>query len=221
MNGCSGNIPTESKTQVNTRKSSSRPPRRQERGRERIRQILRAAEQTFAEVGYASATTNAIAARAEISPGSLYQFFDSKEHIAQALAEAYLERLRATHALPLEQLAAQPVTVLVDAVVDAFVGFHREAPAFDALFLSANLFPDLAAAIAGLRREILDRLSAVFARKGALKPAAASVLARTCVAIFEGMLPTVFAGTPRDRRTAERELKIVLVRYLSPALEPR
>src|SRR6266511_1332655 len=48
--------------------------------------ILDAAAGVFADAGYERATTNAIAAAAGISPGSLYQFFPNKEAIAEALA---------------------------------------------------------------------------------------------------------------------------------------
>ncbi len=67
--------------------------RRQARGQRRIDQILTVAEQVFADVGYEATTTNAIAARAGMSPGSLYQFFENKEAIAAGLAARYLDRL--------------------------------------------------------------------------------------------------------------------------------
>ena len=51
----------------------------------------------IAKVGYSRATTNAIAAEAGISPGSLYQFFDDKEQIAQALEMRYARPARLDH----------------------------------------------------------------------------------------------------------------------------
>jgi AcrR family transcriptional regulator len=75
----------------------SQQPKRQERGKRRIAAILDVAAEVFADVGYDAATTNAIAARAEISPGSLYQFFPNKEAIAEALAARYVAELQATH----------------------------------------------------------------------------------------------------------------------------
>src|SRR6266542_6598743 len=61
-------------------------PRRQARGERRIAQLLDAAGEVFATVGYAAATTNAIAAQAGVSPGTLYQFFPNKQAMAEALA---------------------------------------------------------------------------------------------------------------------------------------
>ncbi|MER6937932.1 helix-turn-helix domain-containing protein, partial [Nocardioides sp. NPDC000441] len=74
--------------------ASIRPRRkRQARGEERMREIVRAAAVVFAERGPDGATTNAIAAEAGISPGSLYQFFGSKADIARALSEHYAAEL--------------------------------------------------------------------------------------------------------------------------------
>jgi AcrR family transcriptional regulator len=52
------------------------------------------AEELFAGEGYAATTTNAIAARAGVPIGSLYQFFPDKTSILQALALRYAEKAR-------------------------------------------------------------------------------------------------------------------------------
>jgi AcrR family transcriptional regulator len=62
-----------------------KPRRRQVRGQQRMELVLDVAAQVFAEVGFEAATTNAIAARAGMSPGSPYQFFPNKDAIAKAL----------------------------------------------------------------------------------------------------------------------------------------
>src|SRR2546429_2624375 len=72
----------------------AQPVQRRARGLQRIASILDAAETVFARMGYEEATTNHIAAQAQISPGSLYQFFANKEEIAQALASRYTEELQ-------------------------------------------------------------------------------------------------------------------------------
>lgn len=85
----------------------------QDRGPRRVEKILHAAAQLFAEVSYDAATTNAIAARAKTSVGSLYQFFPPKEAILQTLATRYLDQLRDLYDLVLTAEAAHlplPVT---------------------------------------------------------------------------------------------------------------
>ncbi len=64
----------------------------QARSQERVQQILDVAEQLFVEIGYESATTRAIAAQADVSVGSIYQFFPDKEAILKALAIRYLQK---------------------------------------------------------------------------------------------------------------------------------
>jgi AcrR family transcriptional regulator len=72
---------------------------RQARSQERVNQILDVAEQMLITEGFAATTTNAIAARAKVPIGSLYQFFPDKAAILQALTMRYIAILR-------QQLAA-------------------------------------------------------------------------------------------------------------------
>src|SRR3546814_7642197 len=76
---------------MSTEESIRTPVSRRERGERRIEQIIGAAEEVLVERGYERTTTNAIAERAGISPGSLYQFFRNKDEIAEALAGRYSE----------------------------------------------------------------------------------------------------------------------------------
>lgn len=59
------------------------------RGIKRVENLLAAAEQVFAEVGYGAASMNAIAQRAGAPIGSLYQFFPNKTVLGGALVERY------------------------------------------------------------------------------------------------------------------------------------
>jgi AcrR family transcriptional regulator len=87
-------------------------------------------------VGYEAATTNAIAARAGVSIGSLYQFFPNKEAILDALVERYLDELQRVLFVPEERL---PITMLVERLIDRLARFHESHAGFRALFLSANV----------------------------------------------------------------------------------
>lgn len=62
------------------------------RGKLRVAALLDAAAALFAERGYEATTMTEIAARAGASIGSLYQFFPSKEALAETLFERYTER---------------------------------------------------------------------------------------------------------------------------------
>src|ERR1700709_523275 len=109
-------------------------PRRQARGARRMADALDAAAHVFAEVGYEAATTNGIAARAGMSPGSLYQFFANKDAIADALTVKYMADLQLVHAVAFQDDGhCAPFNVLIDRVVDPLVLFNLQNPGFEAL----------------------------------------------------------------------------------------
>jgi AcrR family transcriptional regulator len=59
---------------------------------EKRREILEAARRCFVRDGFRGASISDICAEAKISPGHLYHYFESKEAIVSALAEARLEK---------------------------------------------------------------------------------------------------------------------------------
>ena len=70
----------------------ARAPKR-ERGKQRVAALMDSGAAVIAERGYGAATMTEIAARANASIGSLYQFFPSKEVLADALLRRYGERM--------------------------------------------------------------------------------------------------------------------------------
>ncbi len=69
----------------------------QERSAARVERMLDVCGRLIDDVGYEATTTTMIAKRAEVSVGSLYQFFPDKRAVVQALAQrnldTYLARL--------------------------------------------------------------------------------------------------------------------------------
>jgi AcrR family transcriptional regulator len=109
-----------------------RTPQRQ-RGRARVAALLAAAAAVFGEKGYEAATMTEIAARARASIGSLYQFFPTKDGLADAVHAATADALVET----LDGLASDtrglPTDALADRLFDGFFAFLRANPAFVAL----------------------------------------------------------------------------------------
>lgn len=190
-------------------------PRRQRRGLERIALILDTADQVFAEVGYAGATTNLIAARAGISPGSLYQYFANKEAIAEALATRYVEVMDAAYGEVLDPAVAElPLPELVDRVVDPLLELHLAHPGAKDLLGGADLTPALAEATQHLHEAVLDQTEAVLAaRLPDLDPTARRRATVVTAQIFKGIQPAVVAAPAADRPALVAELKAALVGY--------
>ena len=72
-------------SRIGPRKSPS-----QERSRRTVNRILDAATRIFHEQGYTGATTNDIADEADISVGSLYQYFPNKDALLVALTQRHI-----------------------------------------------------------------------------------------------------------------------------------
>jgi len=98
-------------------------PKRQ-RGKQRVAELLAAGAAVFAEKGYAAATMTEIAARAEAPIGSLYQFFPSKEALADTLVQSYVALLTAD----LESLEAQARNLSTAALIEGLFGVLRAHP---------------------------------------------------------------------------------------------
>lgn len=192
-----------------------RVPRRA-RGQQRIAAILDAAARLFAEVGYEAATTNAIAARAQTSIGSLYQFFPNKEAILHALAARYLEDLRAFNDNVLRtDVAGTPAEVVIDRVVEGLAEFHATKIGFQAVFYGSPVPNELASVAEELQGEIVERVDAIMAAYAPrLDPTRRRLSATISVAAVKELLPIAEAAEPGARAQVLAEIKALLLAYV-------
>ncbi|WP_200881302.1 TetR/AcrR family transcriptional regulator [Nocardia otitidiscaviarum] len=201
----------------------ARSVRRQERGRQRMSVILDAALELFGELGYEATSTNAIATRAGVSPGSLYQFFANKEAIAEALSTRLVDAFRAAHASAFDRtdLADLPLDEFVDHLLDPLIAFNLDNPGAKALFTNPDMPASLAAGTRPLQQAVLGRAESVIAvrypdlpiedrRRGAL----------IAVQIVRATMPAIIAATEPERAALIRETKRALRGYLTE-LAPR
>ncbi|MEJ2856699.1 MULTISPECIES: TetR/AcrR family transcriptional regulator [unclassified Saccharothrix] len=193
--------------------------RRQARGERRMAELQDAAAAVFAEVGYEAATTNAIAARAGVSPGTLYQFYANKEAIAQALADRYLEQLREAHGSLTPEHADLPLDDLIDRMADPMVAVNVANPGFKALFGRPDMPEKLAIPTRNVHAAVFGRLDAVFAaRCPDLDAVQRGRTVMVTMQLFGGLIPMIVAAAPDDRPALVVELKKVLRGYLAPML---
>lgn len=192
-----------------------------ERGRKRVALILSAAEQELEETGYEHMTTNAVAARAGISIGSIYQFYPNKDALVEALAEKYHQEIRLLY----DRLFAEvdptlPLVHMIDHLIDPLVAYNAQNRAFESLFCSATSPLRQMEAVGRLRSEIIERIAAVFA---ALRPAMEEqqrrLYIRVAVHAVEALLPLASIGEEQERSTVLLEIKRMLLSYLAPVLE--
>lgn len=189
----------------------------QARGERRIASLLDAAAEVFAESGYARASTNAIAARAGASPGTLYQFFPNKEAIAEALAQRYVEQLSLAHdsGFPPE-LATLPLAEVLDRILDPLIAFNLANPGFRALISDPGAPANVSTSKQPISEVMAARIEALIAtREPDLEPADRRRCAQFAMTIFGSLMPLVMRAEGADRAVAISEVKQVLMAYLS------
>ena len=129
-----------------------KPRRRPQQGRSHalVERILDAAARVFADVGYAAGTTNRIAAEADVSIGSLYQYFADKDQIVGALVRRHIDdgvRLIGER-LADPEVQQRPLIERTRIFVQATVDLHRDQPVLHrVLFEESPRPPDVLAAL--------------------------------------------------------------------------
>lgn len=125
---------------LSSAKMRSQP--RQARSQERVNQILDAAEELFIREGYEATKMRALAKAADVSVGSIYQFFKDKSEILQSLHVRYLELFQQRmNALDDELMVQLPLSDYADQVVDLCNQFLMDYPGYYAIFNQIQNLP--------------------------------------------------------------------------------
>jgi len=101
---------------------------RQERSRATVDTILAATARVLVKRGYDDLTTNAVAAAAGVSIGSLYQYFPNKNALVAALIERHIEDMNASVLAELARVAQLPFAEAARCVVELTIRAHAVDP---------------------------------------------------------------------------------------------
>ena len=194
-----------------------RAPRRA-RGQLRVEALLAAAAEVFAAKGFDAATLTGIAAQSESSIGSLYQFFRTKEAVADALIGEQVDALW----LRLDGLAGRAPALstpeLGHALAVCLVDFRADHPSFATLVERPGPPSPL---IVGVRRKVRERVEAILA--GHAPHADRKVLRAMAPVVQHVMKSAVQLRGDLDGaelKAAARELEAMLTGYLGARLPP-
>ena len=188
-----------------------RAPRRA-RGQLRVEALLAAAAEVFAGKGFDAATMTEIAAQSESSIGSLYQFFRTKEAVAEALVQTQIDALWQRFDALADRAAALSTPELGRLLARFFVDFRSAHPSFATLVEMPG--PPLQV-VASVRRDVRVRVEDVLVRhapgvdRKALHAMAPVVQHSMKIAI---QLRSDLDGA--ERTAAMRELDAMLAGYL-------
>jgi len=197
--------------------AAARAPRRA-RGQLRVDALLAAAAEVFAAKGFDAATMTEIAAQSGSSIGSLYQFFRTKEAVAEALLGTQVDALWAT----LDGLAERAPTLatpeLGHALATCFVDFRAGHPSFATLVERPGP-PSLL--VAGVRRTVRERVETILAHHA---PAADRKLLHAMAPVVQHAMKSAVQLRGdldgAELKAAARELDAMLVGYLVARLGP-
>ena len=107
-------------TQLSPRKAP-----RQSRSQATVTAILDATARILVERGFAAASTNAVAERAGVSVGSLYQYFPNKEALIAALHARHGEQMMAVIQRALTKAMDATLDDALSGLIEATVEAHR------------------------------------------------------------------------------------------------
>jgi AcrR family transcriptional regulator len=135
---------------------------RQARAEETVAAILEGAAQILEAGGLAAFTTNAVAERAGVSIGTLYQYFADKNALIRALAErelqATLARVRQALLGEIDPTPEGRVRVMIRAMITAFRGRQRARKAVLQALLGRGGGIELMAPVAAFLAETEARI---------------------------------------------------------------
>ncbi len=193
----------------------------QDRSERRVATLLVHAAAVIAEVGYEAATMTEIAARAEASIGSVYQYFPNKEAITIALRRQFVAELEARWSVLIAKADSVSTKALGGEIVDLFFGFANERPAFFPLMSApSRVWSDPAA-----RNRLREQFGALLLKKNpAFSKAEAKQKGMVILQVVKGMNLLCAEARPKDRPAIVAEHKILLSAYLErtiPARESR
>jgi AcrR family transcriptional regulator len=101
---------------------------RQARSKATVDTILDATTRVLVKQGFDGLSTNAVAATAGVSIGSLYQYFPNKEALVLALIERHVEEMNAAILAELTRVAKLPLAEAARCVVELTIRAHAIDP---------------------------------------------------------------------------------------------
>ncbi|NVB84445.1 MAG: TetR family transcriptional regulator [Kofleriaceae bacterium] len=101
---------------------------RQARSKATVDTILEATTRVLVKQGFDSLSTNAVAAAAGVSIGSLYQYFPNKEALVSALIDRHMEQMNTSILAELTRVAKLPIAEAARAVIELTIKAHAIDP---------------------------------------------------------------------------------------------
>ncbi|WP_217213009.1 TetR/AcrR family transcriptional regulator [Streptomyces sp. AC550_RSS872] len=188
----------------------------QARSKARLTRVLEAAERVLVSEGVQALTTTRIAAEAQVSVGSLYQYLPDRDAIVDALAAGYFARLEAAMDDLVRAAAAERWDDPVAVLIDAYAAIYRTEHGFRALWFGSGLTERTRAADRAHKRRMADGVRGVLLALGLARDD--ETLARAChaaVLAADALAQEAFRRDPEGDPALLAEAKLMLRGYLA------
>jgi AcrR family transcriptional regulator len=189
---------------------------RQARSKARLALVLRAAERILVEEGVEALTTTRVAAEAQVSVGSLYQYLPDRGAIIDALAAGWFSRLEGVMDDLVRAAAVERWEDPVGVLIDAYAGIYRTEHGFRALWFGSGLTERTRAADREHKRRMADGIRRVLLALEVVRDD--EPLARAChaaVLTADALAQEAFRRVPDGDAALLEEAKVMLRGYLT------
>ncbi len=202
---------------MSTDVSSAKEPKR-ERGKLRVAALLDAAASLFTENGYEATTTAAIAERAGASIGSLYQFFPSKDAIAEALFARYAERVAEQVKDIMRRAPGCPPGQLADMLVGLMLE-RKSDPDRQAVLALSDAISNIAERRKPLREAVRREIAALLRAANPRLTERRAEIAAILIAHTLKTVRTVALAEEANRKPLIASIKRMLTLYIADVVE--
>jgi AcrR family transcriptional regulator len=193
----------------------------QKRGKQRVEKILIAAAEVFAEAGFAAATIQQIADRANTAVGSIYQFFPDKLAIFQALLSEHMQQEEILEANFFAADLNRPLMQVIGEYIDTQADYF-EQPIPHCIALQDYLQP--IAGLSTLVEDMPEQLSISLKRHANfyrqrnpnLSEAKSELLSEVAHNMLNSLFLSALKSGVQHRQELYTEIKDVLYGYLNP-----
>ncbi|MGF0174087.1 TetR family transcriptional regulator [Streptomyces sp. Marseille-Q5077] len=188
----------------------------QARSKARLARVLQAAERVLVDEGVQALTTTRIAAEAQVSVGSLYQYLPDRDAIIDALAAGYFARLEGAMDDLVRAAAAEQWDDPVGVLIDAYAAIYRTEHGFRALWFGSILTEQTRAADREHKRRMADGIRRILLVLGVAQDDEA--LGRACHAAIlaaDALAQEAFRRDPEGDPGVLDEARLMLRGYLT------
>jgi AcrR family transcriptional regulator len=190
------------------------PRRRPKQGRSRdtVDAILTASQQVLLRSGLQGFNTNAVAKRAGVSVGSLYQFFPGKEAILATLVRDMRRDMLADLIAAQQASNSDDLADAIGAMIDASLKHHLRAPELTDILEQAEAQLPMDAETQALKSNMFQLVLQLLRCHGISAP---DIVAQDVIAMCHGMVDAAISADERDFDAISKRLRRAAIAYIT------